>query len=83
MFNSCGQVKGRASEAVAGCPDEAATHHLAAEIVPHAPASFSNVALAMAMPYADSGVRILVFYDRWTLCFAGTKRRRRGYWATC
>ena len=56
--------KRQASEAVVGCADEGATHQLAAEIVPHAPASISNVALAMAMPYADSGVRIVIFYDR-------------------
>jgi hypothetical protein len=43
---------------------EPATHDLAVEVVPHAPASFSDVALAMALPYADSGVRILIFYDR-------------------
>ncbi len=53
-----------ASNAVADCVGEAATHNIAVEIVPHAPASFSNVALAMALPYADSGVRIVVFYDR-------------------
>ena len=56
--------KRQSSEAVEGCADEAATHHLVVEIVPHAPARFSNVALAMAMPYADSGVRIVIFYDR-------------------
>jgi hypothetical protein len=49
------------SNPVAGEP---ATRNLAVEIVPHAPASFSDVALAMAMPYAESGVRIVVFYDR-------------------
>src|SRR5208282_5160871 len=54
----------QASKAVAGCVGEPATHDLAVEIVPHAPASFSDVALAMAMPYADSGVRIVIFYDR-------------------
>jgi len=52
------------SSAAAGCVGEPATHQLAVEIVPHAPASFSDVALAMALPYADSGVRIVVFYDR-------------------
>ena len=52
------------SNAVAGCVGEPATHDLAVEIVPHAPASFSDVALAMALPYADSGVRIVIFYDR-------------------
>jgi len=41
-----------------------ATPDLAVEIVSHAPASFSHVALAMAMPYANSGVRIVIFYDR-------------------
>jgi hypothetical protein len=52
------------SNPVAGCLGEAATRDLAVEIVPHAPASFSDVALAMAMPYAESGVRIVIFYDR-------------------
>ncbi len=52
------------SNPVAGCVGEPATRDLAVEIVPHAPASFSDVALAMAMPYADSGVRIVIFYDR-------------------
>jgi len=54
----------QASNEVADCVGEAATHNLAVEIVPHAPDSFSDVALAMALPYADSGVRIVVFYDR-------------------
>jgi hypothetical protein len=54
----------QASNAAADCVGEAATHNLAVEIVPHAPASFSDDALAMALPYADSGVRIVVFYDR-------------------
>src|ERR1700722_9296902 len=49
---------------VGGCVGEPATNVLSVEIVPHAPASFSNRALAMAMPLADSGVRIVVFYDR-------------------
>jgi hypothetical protein len=52
------------SNPVAGCMGERAAHDLAVEIVPHAPASFSDVALAMALPYADSGVRIVIFYDR-------------------
>jgi hypothetical protein len=52
------------STAVAGCAGGPATHDLAVEIVPHAPASFSDAALAVAMPYADSGVRIVIFYDR-------------------
>src|ERR1700733_6131816 len=54
----------QASNAAADCVGEAATHNLAVEIVPHAPASFSDDALAMALPYADSGLRIVVFYDR-------------------
>jgi hypothetical protein len=54
----------KASNAAADCVGEAATHNLAVQIVPHAPASFSDDALAMALPYADSGVRIVVFYDR-------------------
>jgi len=58
-----GQMQ-RASNLGASCVDEPATHDLAVEIVPHAPASFSDGALAMAMPYADSGVRIVIFYDR-------------------
>jgi hypothetical protein len=53
-----------ASKVVAGCVGEAATDDLAVEIVHRAPASFSNLALAEAMPYADSGTRIVVFYDR-------------------
>jgi hypothetical protein len=52
------------SSAAAGCVGEPATYDLAVEIVPHAPASFSDVALAMALPHADSGVRIVIFYDR-------------------
>ncbi len=58
-----GQMQ-QASNAVTDCVGEAATHNLAVEIVPHAPASFSDVALAMALPHADSGVRITIFYDR-------------------
>jgi hypothetical protein len=41
-----------------------AARDIAAEIVPHAPADFSEVALATARPYAESGVRIVIFYDR-------------------
>jgi len=52
------------SNPVAGWVGEPATRDLAVEIVPHAPASFSDAALAMAMPYAESGVRIVIFYDR-------------------
>jgi|HubBroStandDraft_5_1064220.scaffolds.fasta_scaffold221317_2 hypothetical protein len=52
----------QASKVVAGSMGEPATHDLAVEIVPHAP-SPRNVALATAMPLADSGVRIVVFYD--------------------
>ncbi len=44
---------------------------IAVEIVPHAPHSVNNVALAMAMPYTDSGVRILIFYDRVDPLLAG------------
>jgi len=54
----------QASKAVAGCVGEPATHDLAVEIIAYAPASFSYDALAMAMPYANSGVRIVIFYDR-------------------
>ena len=53
----------QASKVVARCMGEPATHDLAVEIVPHAPCP-RNVALATAMPLADSGVRIVVFYDR-------------------
>jgi len=52
------------SNPVAARLGEPAAHDLAVELVPHAPASFSDVALAMALPYADSGVRIVIFYDR-------------------
>jgi hypothetical protein len=55
---------GQSSNAAADCVNEAATRNLAVAIVPHAPAGFSHVALATALPYADSGVRIMVFYDR-------------------
>ena len=41
-----------------------ATRDLAIEIVPHATESLNDGALAMAMPYGDSSVRIVVFYDR-------------------
>lgn len=53
-----------ASKSVGRCVGVAATRDLAIEIVPHAPASFSDVALAMAMPFANSGVRTVIFYDR-------------------
>src|ERR1700733_10770824 len=53
-----------ASAVVAGCVGEPATDDLAVEILHHAPPSVSNRALAMPMPLADSGVRIVVFYDR-------------------
>jgi hypothetical protein len=41
-----------------------ATPDIAVEIVPHAPHTVNGVALAMAMPFTDSGVRIVIFYDR-------------------
>src|ERR1700722_13205653 len=53
-----------ASTVVAGCAGETAKHDLAVQIIPHAPPSFSDAALAVAMPYADSGIRIVIFYDR-------------------
>jgi hypothetical protein len=53
-----------ASKEVGGCVGEPDTHDLAVEIIPHAPASLSDIALAMAIPNADSGVRIFIFYDR-------------------
>jgi hypothetical protein len=37
---------------------------LTVEVIPQAPASFNDDALAMAMPYTDSGVRIVIFYNR-------------------
>jgi hypothetical protein len=52
------------SMAVSGCIDEPATHDITLEIVRHAPAGASGAALAMAMPYADDGVRAVIFYDR-------------------
>ena len=54
----------QALNALAGCEGESAKRNLAVEIVPHAPNGFSNVALAMAMPYANSGIRIAIFFDR-------------------
>jgi len=48
----------------ANCIHSSATQDIAVEIIPHAPATFSGAALAMAMPRAVSGVRIAVFYDR-------------------
>jgi hypothetical protein len=42
----------------------AAEREITVEIVPHAPHSVNDVALAMAMPYTDSGMPILIFYDR-------------------
>jgi len=53
-----------APKVAATCAGESTDQDLFVEIVPHAPASFSSVALAMAMPYANSGVRIVIFYDR-------------------
>jgi hypothetical protein len=49
---------------LAPCVCEATMRDLALQIVPHAPANVSNVALAMAMPRANSGVSIVIFYDR-------------------
>jgi hypothetical protein len=54
----------QASNALAACGGESATRNLAVEIVPHAPNGFSHIALAMAMPYANSGIRIVIFFDR-------------------
>ena len=39
------------------------------EIVAHAPDNVGDASLAMAMPYADSGVRVVIFYDRVTPLF--------------
>ena len=52
------------SMAVSGCVGEPVTYDITLEIVRHAPASASDAALAMAMPYADAGVRAVIFYDR-------------------
>jgi hypothetical protein len=52
------------SKAVAGCVSERTTHDVAVQIVPHAPGSFSDAALATAMLYGDSGGRVAIFYDR-------------------
>jgi len=57
-----GQVP--SSSQTSPCVDESATSNLVLQIVPHAPANVSNVALAMAMPHANSGVRLIVFYER-------------------
>jgi hypothetical protein len=54
----------QASKAVTACLGQPATNDLDVEIVPHAPARNSDFALGMAMPHADSGVRIVIFYDR-------------------
>jgi hypothetical protein len=54
----------QASTTISACSGRSTMNDLAIEIVPHAPPSFSNAALAMAMPYAASGVRIVIFYDR-------------------
>jgi hypothetical protein len=55
----------------AACIHSLATQYIAVEIIPHAPASFSSAALAMAMPGAVSSVRIAVFYDRVEPLLAG------------
>ncbi len=51
----------RASKPATSCVSEPATNDLAVEIVPHAPAGFRHIALAMALPYADSAVQIVIF----------------------
>jgi hypothetical protein len=49
---------------VADCTGHSSTCDISVEIVAHAPATASRAALAMAKPYADSGVRISIFFDR-------------------
>jgi hypothetical protein len=44
------------------CPQESRDFWI--EIVAHAPDNLTNGQLAIAKPYGDSGVRIVVFYDR-------------------
>src|SRR5437764_1161134 len=46
------------------CAGESSARDLAIEIVPHAPVGLNDGALAMAMPYGDSSVHILIFYAR-------------------
>ena len=52
------------NEVAVSCQEVPNNRDIAVEIIPRAPASFSGAALAMAMPYAQSGIRIEVFYDR-------------------
>jgi hypothetical protein len=51
-------------EVVETCGSDAVRQDIAVKIIPHAPASFSGAALAMATPYSHSGVRIVIFFDR-------------------
>ena len=46
------------------CPGNAPVRDLTIEIVSHAPPIVKDSALAMAMPFAVSGVRIVIFFDR-------------------
>ena len=48
----------------ATCAGESGTRDLAIEIVPYAPTSINDGALAMARPYGDSSVHIMIFYSR-------------------
>jgi hypothetical protein len=49
---------------VAECGSQPATRNLSMEFIAEAPRNFTYTALAMAMPLGDSGVRIVIFYDR-------------------
>ena len=54
----------KTSKQAESCREESAARELGVEIVPHAPRNLSGFALAMAIPSADSGVSMTVFYDR-------------------
>jgi hypothetical protein len=54
----------QASNGALACEGESTTRNIAVEIVPHAPAKSSDAAVAIAFPYAEDGVRIVIFYDR-------------------
>lgn len=56
--------KNKGPSTAAECPGHPSACDISVEIVAHAPATASRGALAMAKPYADSGVRISVFFDR-------------------
>jgi len=58
------------------CDLARATAVVIIQVAPHAPPSVSNSALAMASPYASSGVRIVVFYERVEPLFRGHSATR-------